>query len=50
MQYKHEYIISDLSDMLNMILSYPVDGILEEEYVIKVIDDSAKKSCPDIIK
>lgn len=48
MRYKHEYITSELSDMLNMILSYPDDEILEEEYVIKAIDDCVKKSCPSI--
>ena len=49
MQYKHEYITSELSDMLNMILSYPTDSIYEEYHIIKAIEKCSKSLTPVIM-
>lgn len=49
MQYKHEYITSELSEILNTFLSYRTDSIFEEYHIIKAIDKCSKSLTPVII-
>ena len=49
MQYKHEYITQELTEMLNDFLSYPTDSIYEEYHIIKAIEKCSKSLTPVIM-